>query len=189
MRELTSTENMMKAISFDNAFTIEECNEIIKLEGNSLNEASVYIQNKVKNYNHNLYPKAIDIKPDKSNMWISQRLEKLFMKANQEVFNFDIRCMSGLRLNRYERNTSFDWHVDMSNGGEGSLRKLTMIVMLSDPNTYGGGILGWKAFNQTMSQKQGSAIVFPCYLVHNVTTVTHGTRYSLVCMAMGPHFK
>ena len=41
----------------------------------------------------------------------------------------------------------------------------------------------------TAPKKQGTIIGFPSYVLHEVTPVTSGVRYSLVGWAQGPKFK
>ena len=71
------------------------------------------------------------------------------------------------------------------------ISKVSIIVQLSDPSEYKGGILeintggGIKAIPQV----KGSVVIFPSYLQHRVTPVTSGLRKSLVLWAGGEHYK
>lgn len=79
----------------------------------------------------------------------------------------------------------------------GKVRKLSMTINLSDPNNYEGGDL--KIDTKDLSEEsvhtltqikpQGSLVVFPSYLYHQVTPVTKGTRYSLVVWCLGKPFR
>jgi len=79
----------------------------------------------------------------------------------------------------------------------GKVRKLSMTINLSDPNDYEGGNLkiDTKNLNEsgvhtlTQIRPQGSLVVFPSYLYHQVTPVTKGTRYSLVVWCVGKPFR
>jgi len=79
----------------------------------------------------------------------------------------------------------------------GKVRKLSMTINLSDPNDYEGGDLKIdtksldeeSVHNVTQIKPQGSLVVFPSYLYHQVTPVTKGTRYSLVVWCLGKPFK
>ena len=56
--------------------------------------------------------------------------------------------------------------------------------------TYKGGIFEFKHLqNPEKFIEQGSIIVFPSYQLHQVTEITEGTRYSLVCWAEGPRWR
>jgi len=79
----------------------------------------------------------------------------------------------------------------------GKIRKLSMTINLNKPGEYEGGNLKFdfgphnqgKRFHEcTEIRPQGSIIVFPSYVYHQVTPVTKGTRYSLVLWTLGRPF-
>ena len=66
-----------------------------------------------------------------------------------------------------------------------------MVIQLSDPKDYEGGIF---EFEDTLPklenfQTRGSVLVFPSYLRHRVTKITKGERKSLVNWLEGPRWK
>jgi len=80
----------------------------------------------------------------------------------------------------------------------GKIRKLSMTINLNKPGEYDGGNLKFdfgphaqgKRFHECLEiRPQGSIIVFPSYIYHQVTPVTRGTRYSLVLWSLGQPFK
>jgi PKHD-type hydroxylase len=80
----------------------------------------------------------------------------------------------------------------------GKVRKLSITVNLNKPGEYDGGNLKFdfgphaagKRFHEVEEiRPQGSIIVFPSYVYHQVTPVTRGTRYSLVLWSLGQPFK
>ena len=80
----------------------------------------------------------------------------------------------------------------------GKVRKLSMTVNLSEPGSYEGGNLKFdfgphssnkRFYECTEIRPQGSIIVFPSYVHHQVTPVTKGTRYSLVMWTLGKPFR
>lgn len=79
----------------------------------------------------------------------------------------------------------------------GKIRKLSVTVSLNDPKEYRGGNLRFdlgphrKDRYHTCKEirPQGSIVVFPSHLYHQVTPVTKGTRYSLVAWNLGNPFK
>ena len=77
------------------------------------------------------------------------------------------------------------------------IRKLSMTVNLNKPEDYEGGNLKFdfgphaagKRFHECVEiRPQGSIIIFPSYVYHQVTPVTSGTRYSLVMWTIGQPF-
>jgi len=80
----------------------------------------------------------------------------------------------------------------------GRVRKLSCTINLNSPGEYEGGNLkfdygphsdGERFHECTEIRPQGSMIVFPSFLEHQVTPVTSGTRYSLVLWSIGQPFK
>ena len=70
-------------------------------------------------------------------------------------------------------------------------RKLTVVVQLSDPADYAGGALElWPdSATHTAPALRGTATIFPSFMLHRVTPVTEGTRWSLTLWAHGPSFR
>jgi len=79
----------------------------------------------------------------------------------------------------------------------GKIRKISMTLNLNNPGEYDGGNLTFdfgphalKRYHECEEIKpQGSLIVFPSFVYHQVTPVTRGTRYSLVLWTLGQPFK
>ena len=76
----------------------------------------------------------------------------------------------------------------------GTVRKISVSVILNDD--YEGGDLEFLVINAKgeleickITPAVGSAIIFPSYIMHRVTPVTKGTRYSVVAWYGGPPFK
>jgi PKHD-type hydroxylase len=71
------------------------------------------------------------------------------------------------------------------------VRKLSMSIQLSDPKDYKGSQLQfWETQkDKNFPNSQGTAIIFPSYMLHRVTPLLSGTRYSLVTWVGGPNFK
>jgi hypothetical protein len=90
-----------------------------------------------------------------------------------------------------EQAAHFDWHSDIGAGALAARRKLTMVVQLSDPASYAGGVLEvWPDGHvREALRSRGTAAVFPSFLLHRVTPVTAGERWSLTIWAHGPAFR
>lgn len=86
----------------------------------------------------------------------------------------------------YITGDKFGLHNDCSISHDLLLdRKINMIIQLCDENEYEGGdlIVG----NHKCPREFGSAIFFPTKLVHLVTPITKGFRFSLIGHAWGPY--
>jgi len=79
----------------------------------------------------------------------------------------------------------------------GKIRKLSLTINLTDPTTYKGGRMQFDSPSWTKptirecvpARAQGSVVVFPSFVLHKVTPVTEGTRYSLVAWFLGKPFR
>ena len=80
----------------------------------------------------------------------------------------------------------------------GKVRKLSVTINLNKPGDYEGGNLkfdfcphteGERYHECTEIRPQGSVIVFPSFVTHQVTPITKGTRYSLVMWNLGRPFR
>ncbi|ETX29928.1 2OG-Fe(II) oxygenase [Roseivivax isoporae] len=126
--------------------------------------------------------------------WVMDRIVDLVRRANRAVFDFDLsEFAESPQVARYgaEREGHFDWHADIGDGPLAARRKLTMVVQLSDPETYRGGALEImpSAAVVTAAARRGAATLFPAFLLHRVTPVTGGARHSLTVWAHGPAFR
>ena len=117
-------------------------------------------------------------------------------KANDTEFGFDLVGYEYMQYAEYHTGGHQRYHTDIRyNFDPGYImegfRKMTTILMLSDPSEYEGGEL------QTMNSKEPSIIdkkkgliaAFPGWALHRVTPVTSGIRKTLVVWIAGPQFK
>ena len=81
---------------------------------------------------------------------------------------------------------------------QGKTRKLSVTVNLTDPNDYVGGDLEFDLRNNAIGRNiitmdeardQGTIVVFPSFVPHQVRPVKKGTRFSLVIWNLGPPWK
>jgi PKHD-type hydroxylase len=126
--------------------------------------------------------------------WVMDRMITLTAQANREAFQFDLSDFGeSPQVARYtaERAGHFDWHSDIGAGQWAAKRKLTIVVQLSDPATYDGGTLELRPdSNVTQAPRaRGTATIFPSFVLHRVTPVTAGTRWSLTLWSHGPAFR
>ena len=125
--------------------------------------------------------------------WVMDRLIDLVREANRS-FGFALDAMSeSPQVARYgaEREGHFDWHADIGEGLVAARRKLTLVVQLSDSEAYEGGALELNPNAQVTqaSRALGAAVAFPSFVLHRVTPVTAGERFSLSIWAHGPAFR
>ena len=129
--------------------------------------------------------------PNEVTGWIFERLAGMVTIMNQQFFGFDLDgFFQGLQFTKYtEPGQHYTWHVDRGRGH--GVRKLSLSLQLSDPETYEGGDLELRFGEepQKAGRERGMITLFPSWALHRVTPVTKGTRYSLVAWVSGPPFK
>jgi PKHD-type hydroxylase len=139
--------------------------------------------------------------------WIYNQIHPYIHTANKNSkWNFQWDFSESCQFTKYKLNQHYDWHCDSWNNPydtpqnlrqHGKIRKLSLILALSDSSNYEGGKLEFQYRNgqdpaavivcKELSKK-GSIVVFPSFVWHRVTPVTKGTRYSLVTWCVGNPF-
>jgi PKHD-type hydroxylase len=121
------------------------------------------------------------------NHWIEAVLYNHALYANEFAnWMFQIGRPERVQLAEYSGGGFYDWHEDWSPlDGEQSVRKLSVVALLSKPEDFVGGEFQF-AEGESVELRQGSIIVFPSFVKHRVTPVTDGVRKSAVCWVRGP---
>ena len=175
---------------WNNAFSKEECQTIINIaKDKGLITGTTFNDDKIKNLRDSkiswLYP--ID-KMD----WVFRRVTDITLNLNERFFNFDLFGLNeGFQFTNYEAPSGkYGKHVDRSINTP--VRKLSISIQLTTPEEYEGGELklyDGEEEGTVMSKEQGTLIIFPSYVLHEVMPVTKGERNSLVTWVTGKQFK
>lgn len=174
---------------WNNAFSKEECQTIINIAKNKgLIKGTTFNDDKSKDVRNSkiswLYP------VDKMD-WVFRRVTDITLNLNERFFKFDLFGLNeGFQFTNYEAPSGkYGKHVDR--GMNMGVRKLSISIQLTDPEEYEGGELKlYDGEEETLMDKtQGTLIIFPSYVLHEVMPVTKGTRNSLVTWVTGKQFK
>jgi PKHD-type hydroxylase len=173
---------------WNNAFSKEECQTIINIakdkgliKGTTIGESDVR-DSKISW----LYP------ADKMD-WVFRRVTDITLNLNERFFKFDLFGLNeGFQFTNYEAPSGkYGKHIDR--GMNMSVRKLSISIQLTNPEEYEGGELKLYVGNDdeanVMDKTQGTLIIFPSYVLHEVMPVTKGERNSLVTWVTGKQFK
>ena len=129
--------------------------------------------------------------------WFYEKLEELVFNVNQSVYEYNLSGMfeESIYL-RYdgEEGGKYDPHMDMGGTFPTGLRKISSTIILNDD--YEGGDLIFEGLGEMPNgdpviyypKTPGTIVFFPSFLLHGVTPVTKGTRYSIVTWFHGPGF-
>ena len=132
--------------------------------------------------------KVVFLGPEEKYAWIYDRLWSAAQECNRLFFCVDVVGVeTNVQLARYDSSDRgfYGWHTDFA--GIRPLRKLSISIQLSDPEHYDGGDLEllYGTEPQKLDRSRGALIVFPSFMLHRVTPVTRGARWSLVAWILG----
>jgi PKHD-type hydroxylase len=170
---------------FDRFFSVEECDEVVQhCENTSLNEGKTFGANDNRRSDIGwLYESA---KPT----LFSRVMDSAF---NSNYWGYDIYGFSDpAQYTTYDSSkygeSFYNSHKDTGPGYYH--RKLSMVVLLSDPSEFEGGDFSLEYANHKQYFKnKGDAILFPSILHHGVSPVYNGIRRSLVFWISGPKLR
>jgi PKHD-type hydroxylase len=182
-------KDLLSYYFFKKAFSPEQCAKIIeqgrqfpRVSGATFSDKS---NDPEKDEIRNSTIRWMDVYSSKLE-WMLKELSRMALEANETVFKSDLFGFTeNLQFTEYEeKGTHYDWHPDIGPGQ--NKRKVSIIVQLSDPRDYEGGELELNNGKiETLDKSQGTVILFPSFLLHRVTALTKGSRYSLVCWVSG----
>jgi PKHD-type hydroxylase len=173
-----------------NILSSEECKKIIEIAKNkNLEKATVFGK---ENYQNERESNICWLDQTDDLNWLFTKIAQTCLEINKLYFRFDLNGIAEqLQFTNYKAPSGkYGKHIDRV--GEGmTVRKLSISIQLTDPKEYEGGelILYGKDEPDIMDKEQGTLIVFPSYILHEVKPVTRGERNSLVCWITGKPFK
>ncbi len=166
---------------WEKIFTPEECDAIIKL-GTTMQEATVAVDQNVIGVDQIKRRSKVQwVNWNMDSDWIYAKLAGATMSANK-FFNFILSSyLEPLQLTQYDASYKghYDWHQDTGPNAM-TKRKLSQVVLLSDPKGFKGGELELFDIGPIKELDRGVVITFPPYEFHKVHPLTEGTRWSLV---------
>ncbi len=133
---------------------------------------------------------------------VFQALDYCVDEANDQWFgvSYNRRGARSLQFSIYRADAVggghyYNAHQDASlvSGDLPTQRKLSVVVQLSDPGDYDGGDFQMHHVTahppKDAIRRRGTVLIFPSLVMHGVTAVTRGTRYSLVGWYPGPRWR
>lgn len=101
---------------------------------------------------------------------------KEVLNEHIKLNGYGITKLNSYQFTEYKVGEYYDWHTDSSNT-DYQERFCSIVIQLND--TYVGGELEILNGNK-INKKSGTLVMFHSNILHRVTPVTEGTRYSLV---------
>jgi len=171
---------------WEKLFTPEECEKIIKI---AKNKGLVKGETEKKINIRSSQICWLDYTDDLD--WVYNRITNIVLNLNERFFQFDIFGLNErLQFTNYKApSDKYGRHVDRALNIP--VRKLSLSIQLTDSKKYKGGelILYENDEGTEMKKEQGTLILFPSYILHEVKPVTKGERNSLVGWITGKQFK
>lgn len=129
---------------------------------------------------------------------IAERIYSRLSQINRR-YSFDLwpdkhKVIPSININRYraEDNGQIGSHTDLGHFIGTDDRKLSVTVLLSDPDEYEGGtfvIQDGNLHTPLQDKRAGNLCVFPSFALHGVRPVRSGDRWSAVIWLRGPRFR
>ena len=174
------------------ALTAEQCDRLI-----AIGEAQLETSGQAGVAGAGVHPEIRQstitwLMPGPETQFLYKRIERIARSANDRFFGFSLLGMGEpVQFARYAAGGDhYGWHQDVGDGPP-ILRKLSVVIQLSDPADYEGGDLELR-FSQEITRtrrERGTMVLFPPWQLHRVTPVTAGLRYSLACWISGEPFR
>lgn len=175
---------------WENGFSAEELEKILFFENLQSFEKGQAGNRNIKTLNTVRDADISWIKPDDSSEWLFSRLVSITSMVNYDHFMYDIDGIEPIQYTKYKRDQHYTWHWDTFFEWKQSVRKISMVMMLTDPEEYEGGELeicntGNFENTQKLKPKKGDIVFFSSWMPHKVHPVISGERKTLVSWAMG----
>lgn len=118
-------------------------------------------------------------------LWLTERMVAAMSVANDCWWRYDLLEALPATVKRYGPGTRHPWHIDVAPGQ--SAVKLFAVALLNDPGDFTGGRLQVRhsVEPETILLNRGDVFVAPAWLMHRVTRVKTGQRWSCVVRAIG----
>jgi len=145
---------------YNNFLNQDECDLIINHINNLGNSRRVH--------NHNRNIELYRVMDYDGLEFLVEKLNSIGI-INKPIFN----------INKYKKGFYFLPHIDRGGIYDRELKRIkTFVINLSNPSTYQGGNL--LVDGKVISNQQGTATEFDSGIIHEVTKIKEGERYSLI---------
>jgi PKHD-type hydroxylase len=171
-------------------YSEEEVDRIIDLE-----DLQEFSQGKVGTSKGELNTEARNsdiswLHPNPQSQWVFDKFGYLLGQVNHDAFMYDIDGFESFQYTKYNKEQHYDWHFDVHTEYLLWERKISAVIILSDPKEYSGGeleVMNIGSPEKTYCQRpnKGDVIFFASWMPHRVRPVKKGLRRSLVAWVMG----
>ena len=174
-----------------NFFTKEECNRVIDEGEKNLEDALLLNKGKntdVRDTQVSFIYSGSDVQD------LMQKVVNQIIAESSHFYKRDVHKFEAIQYTKYEKDMFYKWHTDSASNLEeleNNVRDMSASLVLSPREEYEGGSLQMilndcidrnnvVTPHDVEDQEQGTLIIFPSNVLHQVTPVTSGVRKSLV---------
>lgn len=176
-----------------NVLTDDEIKIVETLANKSTMQGDGTLENGISNEDiRNNKISWIEANEDSKDLYL--KIAGIVQHLNDKFYRYDLVEMEDLQYAEYHSNNLGHYKTHSDDGYQYNLfRKISLTIQLSDETDYQGGELLFYRFSTkdplVAPKTKGTLIIFPSYVIHEVTPVTAGLRKSLVSWVVGPRFK
>jgi hypothetical protein len=120
--------------------------------------------------------------------WVDKVKDALVRRVLPEIqrcFNFQVTQHEVFKLIRYDAGAGY-FHAHRDNESRDTRHRRFAMTLNLNTGAYEGGALRFPEFGPDLYvPERGSAVIFSCSLLHEVTPVTEGSRYGLLGFFFG----
>lgn len=129
------------------------------------------------------------VEPADDTRWLYELLTRMVTGINSVSWHFDITHVEHLQFTEYAEGGFYGLHADDLAARGHEQRKISISILLNDD--FEGGRFSFQTgeTQEFADLQKGEAVVFPSFVMHRVSKVTSGVRYSLVAWVSGPAWK
>lgn len=178
---------------WDQAFNEEEVEKIRQTEELQTFQKGVVGNNALKDENlKEIRDSAVFFMThDDNTNWLYQKVSNMIGTANKDHFLYNVNDFGPMQYTKYKPDGHYTWHWDVYFGYHNQQRKISVVIMLNDPEDYEGGefeIVHNGNLDDIVSikPKKGDALFFASWMPHRVKPVISGERNTLVTWVTGP---
>jgi predicted 2-oxoglutarate/Fe(II)-dependent dioxygenase YbiX len=129
--------------------------------------------------------------------WFVKKIRSYTKKANDELWNFDLNfdqieknTLDANEILMYDEQSFYEYHTDHTSISSKLDLKITTVAFLNEG--YTGGQFNFMLDGQQqyfIKTKCFSVLVYPCYMMHQVSKIESGKRLVLLLGSVGPKLK
>ena len=179
--------------------TPQQCDELIRIgQTEPKIDATIGTDDKNKKVDNSYRKSNISWIPFAKAVPIYQVIRQWMEVTNNNCFGFDtIQLSEQAQYAEYDKDGFYNWHMDsnIEMSAMPTVRKISMTLLLNDPEDFEGGDLEIFCGDTMNSEKnkfkleRGYAVFFASFLLHRVMPIIKGNRKSLVMWFGGTPLK